>query len=170
VDAAAVQACAYSEHGLQLERAAFETTSALHPRHTFVPWLVIDGSAACAQDDGCDHVPRQVRSCGHHTARDCACHSWLCGVWGVGTYVVGGCALLRHTAHTPIRSHCIAGVRRVRGTQARCVQHVRCAGSPRRLDPSEGAQACWGGRICSARVHERRRSHARRGEGRSCVA
>ena len=77
MDAAAVQACASGDMAKQLERSAFLATSALRPPHTFVPWVVIDGDAACLTDGACGHIPQQV--CAAYTGRD---KPQACGTYG----------------------------------------------------------------------------------------
>jgi hypothetical protein len=76
VDAAAVQACASGDLAEQLQRSAFLATSALRPPHTFVPWVVIDGDAACLTDGACGHIPQQV--CAAYTGRK----PRACGTYG----------------------------------------------------------------------------------------
>jgi interferon gamma-inducible protein 30 len=45
LDAAALQSCAEGKAGAALERRAYEETLALQPKHTFVPWVVVNGVA-----------------------------------------------------------------------------------------------------------------------------
>lgn len=42
-DAATLTTCAEGEAGAALERVAGEETEALSPKHTFVPWIVVNG-------------------------------------------------------------------------------------------------------------------------------
>ncbi|KAI7839599.1 hypothetical protein COHA_006666 [Chlorella ohadii] len=77
-DAAQISGCANGDKGKQLERQAAEATWALRPRHTFVPWMVVNGvaigsdydklflyictaSSANPKPDACYDLPERMR-------------------------------------------------------------------------------------------------------------
>ena len=58
--------CADGSLGARLEREAGDATNSLHPKHTFVPWIVVNGTPLGGDFENldrviCSHIPHKER-------------------------------------------------------------------------------------------------------------